>query len=87
MRKEGHGVKIIRCVDVTQFDAIYPIREKEKVLAHMKAGENYCASARSVKDRTTGKMTGIEDNWKTDGVYCWSADAEYRTYWGRYAQS
>lgn len=54
-----------------------PISEKKAVLDYMKNGKSYCASARVVKDRITGDTTTIEDDWKTDGVFCWSQDMIY----------
>ena len=54
-----------------------PIGKKQDVLEYMKNGKSYCASARVVKDRVTGDSTSIEDDWKTDGVFCWSQETIY----------
>ena len=63
----------IECLEM----GLAPIAEKQRILDYLKSGKPYCASARSVNDRITGELTGLEDNWKTDGVYCWSEDTIY----------
>lgn len=70
-------MKPVFCTQIVFRTRLSPIKEKSKVLEHMKNGRPYCASARSVKDRMTGEYTGMEDNWKTDGVYCWSEETMY----------
>lgn len=70
-------MKVVHHVDVYTGVEYKPISEKIVVLEYMKRGKSYCASARIVRDRVTGELTGIEDNWKTDGEYCWSEDAVY----------
>lgn len=70
-------MKAVFCAAVMPGTVFGPIKEKEKVLEYLKSGEHYCASARAVTDRVTGELTGLEDNWKTDGVYCWSEDTVY----------
>ena len=70
-------MKVVHHVDVITGIEFQPIAEKQAVLDYMNNGQKYCASARMVRDRVTGELTGIEDNWKTDGVFCWSSDTIY----------